>query len=139
MYNIIKSVISAGNYKLTDIQNKIKGFYVRGNLTEAEMNDLLSLAALGVSPDAERPEYLTLIQHLAKAIERLENRLMILEGDNPENSMEFPLWKPWDGISTDYQCGAIVCHNGELWTSVFDGQNVWEPGVSENLWQKYDA
>ena len=136
MYNVIKSVISAGGYKLTDIQQKIKRFHIRGDLTEAEMDELLSLASVGVSPDAERPEFLTLIQTLAEEVNSLKERVLILEGGNSEEE-EYPDWKPWDGINKDYQYGAIVSHNGELWESVFNGQNVWEPGTSEHLWVKH--
>ena len=137
MYNIIKGVISAGGYKLTDIQQKIKRFHIRGDLTEAEMDELLALASVGVSPDAERPAFLILIQTLAEEVAGLKERVRILEGGQAEEGM-YPAWKPWDGISKDYQLGAIVSHNGELWQSVFNGQNVWEPTKdSMQLWAKY--
>ena len=137
MYNVIKSVISAGGYKLTDIQQKIKRFHIRGNLTEAEMDELLTYASVGVSPDAERPEFLTMIQNLAEEINVLKERMMILEGGPAEDETSYPVWKLWDGISKDYQFGTIVYHNSELWESVYNGQNVWEPGMSEHLWVKY--
>ena len=61
-----------------------------------------------------------------------------VEGNSNENEQtEYPIWKPWDGISKDYQIGAIVVHNGEVWESTFAGQNVWEPGtVGDNFWIK---
>ena len=34
MYNIIKSVILAGGYKLADIQFKVKKMYIMGDITE---------------------------------------------------------------------------------------------------------
>ena len=55
MFEVIKSVISAGGYKLADMQYKIKKLYMMGDLTEDEMTNLLSRAAGGVSTDAERP------------------------------------------------------------------------------------
>ena len=48
-------------------------------------------------------------------------------------------WKPWDGISKDYAYGAIVSHNGQLWESVYNGQNVWEPGSGDSLWIKHNS
>ena len=137
MYNIIKCVISAGGYKLTDIQQKIKRFHIRGDLTEAEMDELLSFASVGVSPNAERPEFLTMIQNLSEEINALKERMMILEGGHAEDETEYPDWKPWDGISKDYKFGTVVYHNSELWESVYNGQNVWEPGTSEHLWVKH--
>lgn len=147
MFDIIKSAISAGGYKLTEIQHKIKKLYFLGDLTEAQMDELLALASLGVSTDAERPETLKLIQTLAAEIEALDARVKALEGDEPaepDNPDEpdvpvYPEWKPWDGISKDYQYDAIVSHKDELWQSKFNGQNVWEPGApgTDALWVKY--
>lgn len=141
MYEVIKSVISAGGYKLADMQYKIKKLYLMGDLGEAQMDELLALAAGGVSTDAERPETLAMIKTLSGRIKALEDRVKALEnGDGtagPEvEQTEYPAWKPWDGISTDYQKGSVVSHNGQLWESVFDGQNVWEPGTAgtEALW-----
>ena len=148
MFDIIKSAISAGGYKLTEIQHKIKKLFVLGDLTEAQMDELLAMASGGVSPDAERPETLAMIKTLAAEIEAMKARVKALEGTNDEGGNndagdpeqpEHPEWKPWDGISNDYQYGAIVSHNGELWISTFRGQNVWQPGTpgTEAMWAKY--
>lgn len=148
MVEIIKSAISAGGYKLTEIQHKIKKLYFLGDLTEAEMDELLAMASDGVSTDAERPETLAMIQTLAAEIEALKARVKALEGANDEGGNDdagepeqpaYPEWKPWDGISKDYQHGAIVSHKGELWISEYSGQNVWEPGTpgTETMWVKY--
>lgn len=154
MYNVMKGAISAGGYKLADIMHKIKKMYILGDLTEAQMDELLTLVSGGISPDAERPETIAMIQNLAAEIEALKDRVKALEGGNietepgdgeqveqPEQPEQpvYPEWKPWDGISKDYQQGAIVSHNGELWESVFSSQNVWEPGApgTESLWVKY--
>ena len=128
MFEVIQSVISAGGYKLTTMQEKIKRFYLRGNITETEMDELLAMAAVGASTDGERPELLAMIQSLAADVVSMKERIDALEGKSVEET-EYPVWKPWDGISNDYQYGAIVSHNGTLWESDFNGQNVWEPGV----------
>lgn len=137
MFNLIKSVISAGGYKLTEIRRRIKKLYLLGDITESEMDELLALAAAGASADAERPELLTMLRQIASDMDALKVRLDALEGE-PDETVSHPLWKPWDGITQDYQYGAVVSHNGTLWESVFNGQNVWEPGVSgENFWKSY--
>jgi len=137
MFEIFKSMISAGGYKLTEIQHKIKKLHLLGDLSEEEMDDLLAMASRGVSSDAERPETLDMIESLFEKISALEERVKALEGGEPD-APEYPDWKPWDGISKDYQLGAIVTHNGELWESVFEGQNVWEPGAlgTDSMWVK---
>lgn len=146
MFEILKSVISAGGYKLADIQYKIKKLYLMGDLTEDEMTNLLSRAAGGVSTDAERPETLKLIQTLAEKITALEDRVKVLEGGNDEGNpgegeqTKHPAWKPWDGISDQYQPDAIVVHNGKTWISNYAGQNVWEPGVvGDQFWTEYST
>ena len=150
MFNLIKNAISNGGYKLSEIQYKIKKLFLLGDLTEKQMDELLTLASGGVSTDAERPETLAMIQTLAAEIEALKARVLALESAGGESSGDdttdpeqpaYPAWKPWDGLSSDYQNGAIVSHNGELWLSVFAGQNVWEPGTAgtESLWVKHVA
>lgn len=138
MYNVIKTVISAGGYKLADIQYKIKKLYTMGDLTEAELDELLALAMAGVTTDAERPEVLQMIQTLAGRLDALEAAVASLTGSSGETTTEYPAWQPWDGISSDYQQGAIVSHNGKLWQSTYSGQNVWEPGtVDDRFWVEY--
>lgn len=136
MYEITKNVITAGGYKLTEIQHKVKKLYVLGDLTEEQADELLQLAAAGVSADAERPEVLQMLRNLAARIEALEARLGAQDGTDTEAPAEHEAWAPWDGISNKYQKGAVVSHNGQLWESAFEGQNVWEPGTAgtEALW-----
>ena len=137
MFQLIKSVISAGGFKLSDIRHKISKFYLLGSITEAEMDELLALATSCVSVDAERPEYLTMLQNLAEEVAALTSRVAVLEGIDDEGDA-YPVWKPWDGISKDYVQGAIVSHNGMLWESVFQGQNVWEPSVTgDGFWKPH--
>ena len=134
MYEILKTVISAGGYKLADIQHKVKKLYATGDLTEGQMDELLALTMGGISPEGERPEVMAMLQSLADRITALEEKLKTAEPGTETPEPE--AWKPWDGMSNKYQQGATVSHNGKLWQSVFAGQNVWEPGAvgTENLW-----
>lgn len=141
MYKIIKDVISVGGFKLSEMQHKIKKLYAMGDITEEQVDVLLSLASNGVSTDAERPEMLTILASLSERITALEKRITALDGITDEDTTAHPEWVAWDGISTNYAEGDIVSHNGNLWRSVFVGQNVWEPGTTgtENLWVRYEA
>lgn len=145
MYEIIKNVIAAGGFKLADIQHKIKKLYVMGDITEEQLDELLQMASGGVSTDAERPETLAMMKNLSERMDGLEARLKALEdgtdeipGADPE-APAYEAWEPWDGISNKYQPGAIVSHNGKLWRTVYNGQNVWEPGAAgtASLWAEY--
>lgn len=144
MYKIIKSVISSGNYKLTEMQHRIKKLYVMGNLSETEMDELIELSQRNATADSERPELLDLIQSIDERLRVVEELLINKddvgnESDPDDNTTTYEAWTPWDGISNEYQPGAIVTHNGKVWQSVHTGQNTWEPGVvgTEALWVEY--
>lgn len=138
MYTIVRNVISAGGYKLAEIQNKIKKLYILGDLSEAQMDELLAMTQQNASADAERPVDLELIRDLASRVEALEKKLAGEDSTEGETE-EYEAWTPWNGISDKYQPGVIVSHNGQLWQSVHSGQNTWEPGAvgTENLWVVY--
>lgn len=140
MFNIIKSVIDAGDFKLVEMQYKVKKMYVMGDLTETEMDQLLMLASNHVSFDAERPETLAMLKNLSARMDAMEARLSAMEGGETVDPETYPAWTPWDGISNQYQTGAIVSHGGKLWQSTYTGQNVWEPGaagIDERFWVEY--
>lgn len=138
MYNVIKSVIKSGGYKLSEIQYKAKKMYLMGDITEEQLDEIMHLASGGVSAEAERPEVLDMLKTLSDRMDALEKR--IDGGDDPVVE-ECEDWKPWDGLSDKYQYGAIVQHKGKLWISEFNGQNVWEPGAvgTEAMWIEYTA
>lgn len=84
---------------------------------------------------------------MSSRLDSIEERLDALEGVSAEtpdegesDDIQYPEWKAWDGISTDYQPDTIVSHNGKLWQSTFAGQNVWEPGavgIDDRFWVEY--
>lgn len=139
MYNLIKTVINNGGYKLSDILYKAKKMYLMGDITEEQLDEITRLASGGVNPEAERPEVLEMLKSLSERIEALEKRI---DGGNTEpDTEEYEAWAPWNGISDKYQHGAIVSHKGKVWESTFKGQNVWEPGEvgTDALWREYTA
>lgn len=155
MYDVIKAVIYAGNYKLSEIQHKIKKMYAHGDLTDDQMDELINLAGNGASSDAERPETLDMLRKLYERLGAFESRmddfderLKALQTDNPEEPdvdsdatiPTYEPWEPWDGISNKYQINKIVSHIDKLWISTYKGQNVWEPGapgIDERFWKEY--
>ena len=145
MYTIIKAVIENGGNKLSDLIFNIRKEYWYKNLTDVECEELIEMANAAASPEAERPETLEMIEALADRVHTLEVWKAEQEAGNGAGSdsstgSTYPDWKPWDGTGTDYQKGAIVSHNGVLWQSVYNGQNVWEPGVVDNrFWVVYEG
>lgn len=139
MKNLIKTTIENGNYKLQDIQKKLKRLFWDGDISETEYTELMENARQHSNSEAEKPEINKMLQTLIAKVDDMEKRLQALEGNSGENSPvvpgDYPDWKPWDGVSKDYVNGAIVRYNGELWQSNYEGQNVWQPGVYG--WEKY--
>lgn len=147
MFELFKKLIMGGEYKLAEMQAKIKKMYMLGDLTEEQLDELLALAFNCISAEAERPEMRITMGALATRIEALEARVKALEdGENAETGEgtgegEIEPWAPWDGLSDKYQPGAIVSHGGKVWESTYDGQNVWEPGavgIDERFWRVRD-
>ena len=148
MYEIIKSVIEGGVFKLNDLSNKIDTLWVGGKLTDEERENLISLMSDHLNPETEAPQDYELlarqIAELKETISSLSDRVTALEGGETESEeptgVVIPEWEPWDGISDQYQYGAVVTHNGKYWQNVLSGQqNVWEPesvGVDERYWKE---
>jgi hypothetical protein len=141
-YDLFVDIINAKKFKLDEMRAKIKKSCIRGDITDAEENELLALALANINPEAERPEWLEIAKVLSDKITSLEERMKALESGNetsPEEAPKYEKWTHWDGISDKYQLGAIVEHNGVLYESIYYGQNVWEPGVAAGLWKVYEV
>lgn len=148
MYEIIKSVIEGGAFKLNDLSNKIDTLWVGGKLTDEERENLIYLMPDHLNPATEAPQDYELlarqIADLKETVSSLSDRVTVLEGGETEpeepTGVVVPEWEPWDGISNQYQYGAVVTHNGKYWQNVLSGQqNVWEPesvGVDERYWKE---
>ena len=128
MYDILKNRIHAGGFKLADIQARAKKLYATGDLTDEQLDELMQLSQQNAAPEAERPETLKMIRDLAERVSAVE-KLLAQQGDTETETLVIEQWKPWDGVSKNYQHGAVVSHNGMQWQSVLNGQNVWEPGA----------
>ena len=140
MYNVLKSVIAAGGFKLAEMQYKIKKLYALGDLSEGQADELLAMTVDGISTDGERPEVMEMLRSLANRIEALEKNAASSTDPGEETPTEYEDWQPWDGLSNKYQHGAIVSHSDKLWQSIYNGQNVWEPGApgTAALWVVYE-
>ena len=139
MYDILKNVISAGGYKLAEIQRRIKKLYAMGDLTEEQLDELMALTQQMADPEAERPETVKMLRDLSDRLSTVEKKLAS-QDDTQEEQPEYEQWvQPVAGLTDKYQHGAIISHNGKLWQSAYNGQNVWEPGSvgTEALWVEY--
>ena len=143
MYEIIETAILTGGYDLHAMASKIDALYAADRLTAEEWQKLRKLCLDHLKPEDTRPELQQQLEYLAARVTAAEARLDALEaGQSGETGGEadYEDWvQPIAGLTDKYQQGAIVRHNGKLWQSKFQGQNVWEPGAlgTELLWVKY--
>ena len=79
MKDFIVGIINSGDYKLDELEQKIKKLYVLGDLTEEDMDELLSLAS-------EKVDNATQIDMVNKMVD-LEHRIVALE------TADFAEWK----------------------------------------------
>lgn len=144
MYDIIKNIIQNGVFKVSELTTKIDTLWAESKLSDEQRNELVQMMTDFLNPYTEAPE-------LKDLYERLESRVSILEGavkelqgggsEDPEpGEIIVPAWVPWDGISDNYQYGAVVTHNDKYWQNMLQGvQNTWEPGavgVDERYWKE---
>ena len=144
MYDIIKNIVQNGVFKVSELTTKIDTLWAESKLSDDERNELVQMMTDFLNPSIEAPE-------LKDLYERLESRVSILEGavkelqgggsEDPEpGEIIVPAWVPWDGISDNYQYGAVVTHNDKYWQNMLqDVQNTWEPGavgVDERYWKE---
>ena len=136
VFEILNARIVSGNFKLMDMQERIETSFARGSLTAQQTEALSALAVENASKEGEMPGVMDILTSLSQRISALEEKA---DMEEPEDA--YSVWKPWDGISSLYQKGAVVSHKGKLYQSVFPGQNVWEPGVAgtESLWKEYEG
>ena len=56
MYEMIKSIIISGDFKVTDITNKIDVLWVSGDLTDEQRTELHQMITSHLNPGTEAPE-----------------------------------------------------------------------------------
>ena len=142
MYEIIKVIIQSGNFIVSDITRKIDTLWAESKLTDEERQQLSEMMIDYINPNTQAPELKELYLQLKEEVAILKEEVAKLKGTGgiDPDPAAIPQWKPWDGISTDYQTGAVVEHNGKYYKNVLEGmQNTWEPGsagVDERYWKE---
>lgn len=150
MFNILKNVIRNGGMPLTQVNERIETMYISGRLNSQERSELIELMHSKADPANETGDWKKMYEALVEKYNELEERLNAIEKglglneqpDGEEDETGYPAWEPWDGVSNRYQKGTIVTHIDKVWESMFEGQNVWEPGapgIDERYWKEVIA
>lgn len=127
MYDIAKNVIQSGNYKLTEMLDKLTTLWMEGQIDKEQRDELTQMAKQ--SPDA-RAE----LDVLAK-LEDLDRRVAALEaGGEGEEAEEYPEYVAgkW------YYNGDKVSYNGKHYTCIAPAGVVcvWSPDEYVTYWEE---
>ena len=131
MYDIARNVIQSGNYRLTEMLDKLTTLWMEGQIDKEQRDELTQMAKQ--SPDA-RAE----LDVLAK-LEDLDRRVMALEagesgGGKAEEYPEYVAGK-W------YYNGDKVSYNGKRYTCIAPSGVVcvWNPDEYPAYWEVVDG
>lgn len=154
MYSILKSIIMSQKEPNDALYHKIDVAWANGDITDEEKIELEQLVFQYQNPQVQAPDLTELYNRLSEKVNAMSEEIEILKASveklqsagtdpaDPEEPQEVKIqkWEPWDGISTDYQTGAVVKHKGKYYQDVLEGmQNTWEPGVTgvdERYWKE---
>ena len=128
MYEIIKSVINANGYNLTDILSKIDAMWIGGKLTDTQREELRTLAQNGATAQNE-------VDLLAK-VQELERRVAALENAGTTEPTE-PTVEPYQPGKWYY--GGMKClFEGDIYvcTAPKGVVCVWSPADYPTYWTR---
>ena len=140
MYEIFKNALK-GNYELVDMLNKIAEYYIKGNLSKEEKEELEEEARTNANPENSYAPIMEKLNEAFKRIEALEDRVSILEGNNPEEPSEpveeWPEYVKPTGQHDAYKIGDKITYNGKRYECTFDGC-VWNPDEYPAGWKEVE-
>ena len=140
MYEIFKNALK-GQYELVDMLNKIAEYYIKGNLSKEEKEELEDEARNNANPENSYAPLETQLNEVFKRIKSLEGRVSILEGNNPEEPSEpveeYPEYVKPTGAHDAYKIGDKITYNGKHDECIFDGC-VWNPDEYPAGWKEVE-
>lgn len=140
MYEIFKNALK-GQYELVDMLNKIAEYYIKGNLSKEEKEELEDEARTNANPGNSYAPLETQLNKVFEKIKSLEDRVSILEGNNPEEPSEpveeYPEYVKPTGAHDAYNTGDKITYNGKHYECIFDGC-VWNPDEYPQRWEEVE-
>lgn len=140
MYEIFKNALK-GQYELVDMLNKIAEYYIKGNLSKEEKEELEDEARTNANPGNSYAPLETQLNKVFEKIKSLEDRVSILEGNNPEEPSEpveeYPEYVKPTGAHDAYNTGDKITYNGKHYECIFDGC-VWNPDEYPQGWEEVE-
>ncbi len=144
MYDIIKNVITSGQYELTDILKKIDTIWLQGALTDEQRTELINLARTSADPEnsyapiqKQIDALYTNMTEMGKTILSLTDRITKLEGGSvtPPEADDYPVWVQPTGAHDAYKTGDKMTYtDGKRYVCQMDNC-VWGPDVYPAGWR----
>ena len=123
MYEVFKSVITSGNYELSDMLTKIDTIWIQGQITDEQRTELINLARQNATPEqsyaplAQQVDALfENVAEIAAEVESLKSRVTALEGGEvtpPTPEEEYPEYVQPTGAHDAYNIGDKITYNGK--------------------------
>lgn len=140
MYEIFKNALK-GDYELVDMLNKIAEYYIKGNLTKEEKEELEDEARTNANPENSYAPIMEQLNEAFKIIEALESDVKELKGESTEEPTEpveeYPEYVQPTGAHDAYHVGDKITYNGKHYECIFDGC-VWNPDEYPAGWKEVE-
>lgn len=138
MYEIFKNALK-GDYELKDMLNKIAEYYIKGNISKEEKEELEEEARINANPENSYAPIMEQLNEAFKRIEALESDVKELKGESTEEPTEpveeYPEYVQPTGAHDAYNTGDKVTYNGKRYICQMDGC-VWSPDVYPQGWEE---
>lgn len=134
MYEIIKSVINSRDFELSDMLKKINTMWVKGKITEIQMNELIELARKNADPNMS-VDISGRIDDLEARVRKLEEAGSVQPDPGPGGDPEYPNFQP----NHVYVKGDKVTFNGKKYVCIlneYTDKTTWSPGDYPDYWQE---
>ena len=141
MYEIFKNALK-GQYELVDMLNKIAEYYIKGNLSKEEKEELEEEARTNANPVNSYAPLEERLNALIVRVDTLENKVSQLEktttGESTEEPTEpideYPEYVQPTGAHDAYHIGDKITYNGKHYECIFDNC-VWTPDAYPQGWK----
>ena len=141
MYEIFKNALK-GDYELKDMLNKIAEYYVKGNLSKDEKEELEEEARTNANPVNSYAPLEERLNDLITRVDTLEATVKSMQGtgssgteeEPTEPVEEYPEYVQPTGAHDAYHIGDKITYNGKHYECIFDNC-VWTPDAYPQGWK----
>lgn len=140
MYEIFKNALK-GQYELVDMLNKIAEYYIKGNLSKEEKEELEEEARTNANPENSYAPLEERLNGLITRVDILENKVSQLEKTSTEEPSEpteeekYPEYVQPSGAHDCYNIGDKITYNGKKYVCKMNGC-VWNPDTYPAGWEE---